>query len=90
MPRWNAFHDWMAFDRLDEGHGLTRAFTIGYGADVGDDTLFLQHTYLVVVAKATLDRTLGDGRAEIERLRNERAREQLRRRDRSQDRGFSM
>ena len=30
MPRWNAFHDWMAFDILDEGHGLTRAFTIGY------------------------------------------------------------
>ena len=38
----------------------------------------------------TLDRTLREDRAEIERLRNERAEEQSRRRDRSQDRGFSM
>ena len=30
MPGWNSFHDWMAFDRLDEGDGLTRAFAIGY------------------------------------------------------------
>ena len=38
----------------------------------------------------TLDRTLGDDRSEIERVRNERTQEQSRRRDRSQDRGFSM
>ena len=30
MPGWSAFHDWMAFDRLSESDGLTRAFTIGY------------------------------------------------------------
>ena len=30
MPTWNPYHGWMAFERLDEGHGLTRAFTIGY------------------------------------------------------------
>lgn len=29
-----------------------RLLRLAYGADVGDDTLFLQHTYLVVVAKA--------------------------------------
>ena len=30
MPSWSAFHGWMAFDRLSENDGLTRAFTIGY------------------------------------------------------------
>ncbi len=30
-----------------------RLLSLAYGADVGDDALFLQHTYLVVVAKAT-------------------------------------
>lgn len=30
MLGWNAFHDWMAFDALDENFGLTRAFTVGY------------------------------------------------------------
>lgn len=30
MPNWKAFHGWMAFDHLDRGYGLTRAFTIGY------------------------------------------------------------
>ena len=29
-----------------------RLLSLAYGAEVGDDTLFLQHTYLVVVAKA--------------------------------------
>ena len=29
-----------------------RLLALAYGADVGDDALFLQHTYLVVVAKA--------------------------------------
>ena len=29
-----------------------RLLSVAYGAEVGDDTLFLQHTYLVVVAKA--------------------------------------
>ncbi len=29
-----------------------RLLSLAYGADVGDDELFLQHTYLVVVAKA--------------------------------------
>ena len=38
----------------------------------------------------TLDRTLREDRAELERIRKERAEEQSRRRDRSQDRGFSM
>lgn len=30
MFGWSAFHGWMSFDKLDEGDGLTRAFTIGY------------------------------------------------------------
>lgn len=30
MAHWKSFRGWMAFDRLDEGVGLTRAFTIGY------------------------------------------------------------
>ena len=30
MVHWYEFHGWMAFDELDEGIGLTRAFTIGY------------------------------------------------------------
>ena len=30
----------------------SRLLSLAYGADVGDDKLFLQHTYLVVVAKA--------------------------------------
>ena len=30
----------------------SRLLSVAYGADVGDDNLFLQHTYLVVVAKA--------------------------------------
>ena len=30
MDRWQEFHGWMAFDRLPEGYGLRRAFTIGY------------------------------------------------------------
>ena len=29
-----------------------RLLSLAYGADVGDDALFLQHTYLVIVAKA--------------------------------------
>lgn len=29
-----------------------RLLSLAYGAEVGDDTLFLQHTYLVIVAKA--------------------------------------
>jgi len=30
MFGWSEFHGWMAFDQLDEGDDLTRAFTIGY------------------------------------------------------------
>lgn len=30
----------------------TRLLSLAYGADVGNETLFLQHTYLVIVAKA--------------------------------------
>ena len=30
MPGWQVFHGWMAFDRLSENKGLTRAFTIAY------------------------------------------------------------
>ena len=30
MAHWEPFHDWMAFENLDRGYGLTRAFTIGY------------------------------------------------------------
>ena len=30
----------------------SRLLSLAYGADVGDDALFLQHTYLVIVAKA--------------------------------------
>ena len=32
----------------------SRLLTLAYGADVGDETLFLQHTYLVIVAKAVV------------------------------------
>ena len=30
MASWVRFHGWMAFENLDQGYGLTRAFTIGY------------------------------------------------------------
>ena len=32
----------------------SRLLSLAYGTEVGDDTLFLQHTYLVVVAKAVV------------------------------------
>ena len=38
-----------------------RLLGLAYGADVGDDALFLQHTYLVVVAKALAWRAARDG-----------------------------
>ena len=31
-----------------------RRLSLAYGADVGGDSLFLQHTYLVIVAKAVV------------------------------------
>ena len=37
-----------------------RLLGLAYGADVGDDALFLQHTYLVVVAKALAWRAVTD------------------------------
>ena len=30
MPQWRPFYGWMAFDNLNQGFGLTRAFTIGF------------------------------------------------------------
>lgn len=30
MLEWSEFHGWMAFDRLSEDVGVTRAFTVGY------------------------------------------------------------
>ena len=30
MLRWDEFHGWMRFGRLDDSIGLTNAFTIGY------------------------------------------------------------
>ena len=46
----------------------SRLLSLAYGAEVGDDTLFLQHTYLVVVGKsvawvAMIDSTLPDATA---------------------------
>ena len=36
----------------------SRLLSLAYGAEVGDDALFLQHTYLVIVAKAMADAAL--------------------------------
>ena len=30
MASWERFHGWMAFENMDQGDGLTMAFTIGY------------------------------------------------------------
>ncbi len=38
----------------------TRLLSIAYGAEIGDDALFLQHTYLTVVAKAIATLALTD------------------------------
>lgn len=38
----------------------TRLLSIAYGAEIGDDALFLQHTYLTIVAKAIATLALTD------------------------------
>lgn len=41
-----------------------RLLSLAYGADVGDDSLFLQHTYLVIVAKAVVWAAMIDSKPE--------------------------